>query len=110
MDDLLCLDHQLTIDEKMIRDSVAQFVKQDILPNIAEYFEHAVFPQDVIKKIAELGMLGLTLPEHYGGAAASYIAYGLLCQELERGDSGLRSFVSVQNSLGIYPIFRSLEN
>nr|WP_255673124.1 acyl-CoA dehydrogenase family protein [Legionella sp. 31fI33] len=90
----------------MIRDSVARFVNHDVIPLMAESFEHAQFPKQLIKKSAELGLLGLTLPAQYGGAEASYVAYGLVCQELERGDSGLRSFVSVQSSLCMYPIFR----
>lgn len=106
MDDLLFLDEQLTDDERMIRDSVARFVNHDVIPLMAESFEHAQFPKQLIKQSAELGLLGLTLPEQYGGAGASYVAYGLVCQELERGDSGLRSFVSVQSSLCMYPIFK----
>ncbi|WP_353743745.1 acyl-CoA dehydrogenase family protein [Legionella sp.] len=90
----------------MIRDSVARFVSHDVIPLMAESFEHAQFPKQLIKKSADLGLLGLTLPTQYGGAEASYVAYGLVCQELERGDSGLRSFVSVQSSLCMYPIFR----
>lgn len=106
MDDLLFLDEQLHDDERMIRDSVARFVSNDVIPLMAESFEHAQFPRELIHKSAELGLLGLTLPSQYGGAEASYVAYGLVCQELERGDSGLRSFVSVQSSLCMYPIFR----
>lgn len=106
MDDLLFLDEQLHDDERMIRDSVARFVNHDVIPLMAESFEHAQFPKQLIKKSAELGLLGLTLPAQYGGAEASYVAYGLVCQELEWGDSGLRSFVSVQSSLCMYPIFR----
>lgn len=106
MDDLLFLDEQLHDDERMIRDSVARFVSQDVVPLMPEAFEHATFPKELIKKSADLGLLGLTLPAQYGGADASYVAYGLVCQELERGDSGLRSFVSVQSSLCMYPIFR----
>lgn len=106
MDDLLFLDEQLHDDERMIRDSVARFVNHDVIPLMAESFEHAQFPKQLIKKSADLGLLGLTLPAQYGGAEASYVAYGLVCQELERGDSGLRSFVSVQSSLCMYPIFR----
>ena len=98
MDDLLLLDDQLQDDERMIRDSVARFVTHDVVPLMAESFEHATFPPELIKKSADLGLLGLTLPAQYGGAEASYVAYGLVCQELERGDSGLRSFVSVQSS------------
>ncbi|WP_423202738.1 acyl-CoA dehydrogenase family protein [Legionella nagasakiensis] len=90
----------------MIRDSVSRFVSHDVVPLMADAFEHATFPRQLIKKSAELGLLGLTLPTEYGGSAASYVAYGLVCQELERGDSGLRSFISVQSSLCMYPIFR----
>src|SRR5471030_3060076 len=90
----------------MIRDSVARFVSNDVIPLMAQSFEHATFPSELIKKSADLGLLGLTLSAQYGGAEASYVAYGLVCQELERGDSGLRSFVSVQSSLCMYPIYR----
>ena len=106
VDDLLFIDEQLHDDERMIRDSVARFVRHDVLPLMAESFEKGIFPRELIKKSADLGLLGLTLPAQYGGAEASYVAYGLVCQELERGDSGLRSFVSVQSSLCMYPIFR----
>jgi len=106
VDDLLFLNEQLHDEEIMIRDSVARFVSHDVIPRMAEAFEQGVFPPELIKKSADLGLLGLTLPSQYGGADASYVAYGLVCQELERGDSGLRSFVSVQSSLCMYPIFR----
>lgn len=106
MDDLLFLDEQLQDDERMIRDSVSRFVSNDVVPMMAEAFEQGHFPRGLIQKSAELGLLGLTLPAQYGGAEASYVAYGLVCQELEKGDSGLRSFVSVQSSLCMYPIFR----
>jgi glutaryl-CoA dehydrogenase len=106
MDDLLCLDSLLLDDERMIRDSVARFVQQDVLPCITDAFEQGVFPRQFIKRTAELGLLGMMLPTEYGGSDASYVAYGLVCQELEHGDSGLRSFVSVQSSLCMYPIFQ----
>jgi glutaryl-CoA dehydrogenase len=106
LDDLLFLDEQLRDDERMIRDSVARFVTNDVVPLMAESYEQAHFPRELIRKSAELGLLGLTLPAEYGGAEASYVSYGLVCQELEKGDSGLRSFVSVQSSLCMYPIFR----
>ncbi|MCH9689824.1 MAG: acyl-CoA dehydrogenase family protein [Gammaproteobacteria bacterium] len=106
MDDLLVLDEQLQDDERMIRDTVKRFVTKDIIPAMPKAFEDAVFPEEFIKKTAEMGLLGLTLPAEYGGSEASYVAYGLICQELERGDSGLRSFVSVQSSLCMYPIFK----
>lgn len=106
MDDLLCLDEQLHDDEKMIRDSVARYVASDVIPLMGQAYEAGEFPRQLIKQTADLGLLGLTLPPVYGGSDASYVAYGLVCQELERGDSGLRSFVSVQSSLCMYPIFR----
>lgn len=106
MDDLLFFNEEIQDDERMIQDSVARFVTKEVMPNIANAFEKAVFPIEYVQKTAELGLLGLTLPPVYGGSDASYIAYGLVCQELERGDSSLRSFVSVQNSLCMYPIFQ----
>ena len=105
MDDLLKLDNRLQDDERMIRDSVARFVDKEVIPLMPDAFEKAEFPKQWIKQVADLGLLGLTLPVAYGGSDASYTAYGLVCQELERGDSGLRSFVSVQSSLCMYPIF-----
>jgi glutaryl-CoA dehydrogenase len=105
MEDLFCLDDSLTEEEKLIRNSVRRFVDEEIIPVIGDYYEKAIFPRELIKKVADLGLLGMTLPENYGGANASAVAYGLVCQELERGDSGLRSFVSVQSSLCMYPIF-----
>lgn len=106
MDDLLFLDEELLDEERMVRDSVARFVTEQVIPVMAESFEAGHFPRQFIRQCAELGLLGLTLPAEYGGADASYVTYGLVCQELERGDSGLRSFVSVQSSLCMYPIFR----
>lgn len=106
MDDLLLLELQLQDEERMIRDSVAKFVADDVIPVMEESFEKGEFPPQLMQQVADLGLLGLTLPEQYGGAEASYVAYGLVCQELERGDSGLRSFVSVQSSLCMYPVYQ----
>lgn len=106
MEDFLLLEQQLTPDERLIRDTVARLVSHDIMPEIEEAYEQGQFPKHWIEKLARSGLLGLTLPEAYGGSGASYVAYGLVCQELEKGDSGLRSFASVQNSLCMYPIFR----
>lgn len=106
MDDLLSLDASLQDGERLIRDTVERFVTSDVIPKMPQAFEDATFPDVLIKKTAELGLLGLTLPAEYGGAEASYVAYGLVCHELEKGDSGLRSFVSVQSSLCMYPIFK----
>lgn len=106
MDDLLFLEEQLLDEERLIRDAVRQFVDAEVRPKMPQAFLQGYFPKEFIKKTAELGLLGATLPKVYGGSEVSYTAYGLICQELERGDSGLRSFVSVQSSLCLYPIFR----
>lgn len=105
MEDFLLIDELLTDEEKMIRDTVREFVDKDVTPLMEAAYEQGYFPKQLIKQCAELGLLGMTLPEVYGGANAGYVSYGLVCQELERGDSGLRSFVSVQSSLCMYPIF-----
>ena len=105
MEDFLLLDNQLNSDEKLIRDSVRKFVDNAVIPKMAQAYEQAIFPEELIVQIAQLGLFGMTLPEAYGGSEASYVSYGLVCQELERGDSGLRSFVSVQSSLCMYPIY-----
>jgi len=106
MEDFLLLDHQLSVEERLIRDNVRRFVEHDVIPIMAEAYETATFPIELVKKFSSLGLLGLSLPMEYGGAGANAITYGLVCQELERGDSSLRSFVSVQNSLCLYPIFQ----
>lgn len=105
MKNFLHLDEHYTDEERLIRDTVRRFVDEEVTPRMADAFEKGEFPRLFIDKLAELGLLGITLSEEYGGAAASYTAYGLVCQELERGDSGLRSFASVQSSLCMFPIF-----
>lgn len=105
MQDLIQFDALLTSEEKAIRDTVRHFVDTEVTPIMVDAYEKAQFPQHLIKRLADLGVLGITLPEHVGGLNAGYVTYGLVCQELERGDSGLRSFVSVQSSLCMYPIF-----
>lgn len=106
MDDLLNFDHTLTDDERFIKDNVAKFVQNTALPHLPQAFEAGKFPPEFIEAFKSLGLFGLTIPVAEGGAGASYLAYGLICQELERGDSGLRSFVSVQNSLCIEAVYR----
>lgn len=101
--DLYEIDDLLSDEERMIRDSVARFVDEKALPLIPECFEQGRFPDELIPEIAELGLLGSSL-EGYGCAGLNSVSYGLICQELERGDSGLRSFVSVQSSLCMFPI------
>src|SRR5580765_125330 len=91
--------------EIQIRDHVRGWVEERYLPLVEEAYEKAYFPAEVIPEVAEMGLLGATLPEEYGCAGVGATAYGLAMQELERGDSGLRSFASVQGSLVMYPIF-----
>jgi glutaryl-CoA dehydrogenase len=106
VEDFLLLDELLNEEERLITETVRQYVDEKVIPCITEAYESAIFPKEFVRQTAELGLLGLTLPVEYGGSAASYVAYGLVCQELERGDSGLRSFVSVQSSLCMFPIFQ----
>lgn len=105
-EDFLKLDDQLETEEILIRNNVRKFVDDDVIPLMPDAFEQGRFPMGLIAKIAELGLFGMTFSEQWGGSGASQVAYGLVCQELERGDSGLRSFVSVQSSLCMYPIER----
>ena len=99
------IDSLLTEEERQIRDHVRDWVEDRYLPLIEKAYEDAHFPAEVIPEIAGMGMLGATLPEKYGCAGVNPTAYGLAMQELERGDSGLRSFASVQGSLAMWPIF-----
>jgi glutaryl-CoA dehydrogenase len=101
--DLFDIRALLTDEERMVRDSVARLVDEAVLPVIRGHFEKHTFPRDLVPELAALGLLGSSL-EGYGCAGMNSIAYGLICQELERGDSGIRSFVSVQSSLCMYPI------
>jgi len=96
----------LTPEEIMIRDTVREFVSEEIIPIIEKYNRESTFPIQLVPKMAELGLYGSTLPQKHGCAELNYVSYGLIAQELERGDSGVRSFVSVQSSLVMYPIFR----
>jgi glutaryl-CoA dehydrogenase len=101
--DFYNIDHLLSEDERLVRDTVRTFVRERVLPVIGESFEEGTFPRQLIPEIAEMGLLGMHL-EGYGCAGLSAVSYGLACQELEYGDSGLRSFVSVQGSLAMFPI------
>jgi len=101
--DLYRIQEELTEEERMIRESVARFVDERALPLIPGCFDEGRFPTELIAEIADLGLLGSSL-EGYGCAGLNSVSYGLICHELERGDSGLRSFVSVQSSLCMYPI------
>ena len=98
-------DDLLTEEERLVRSTVGRFVDQRFLPLIAEHYERATFPVEIVPELAKLGVFGMHL-HGYGAAGMSNVMYGLACQELERGDSGLRSFVSVQGSLCMFPIHR----
>ena len=99
------LESELSSEERMARDTVRRFVDEEVLPVIEEAYLEGRFPTDLIPGLAELGVLGANLPEEYECAGMNNVAYGLIMQELERGDSGVRSFVSVQGALVMYPIF-----
>ncbi len=104
--DFFNLDSLLSEEEIIIRDTVRKFVDKEVIPVIAEHWEAATFPMSLVPKLAELGVFGPFVPAKYGASEASYTVYGLICQELERGDSGVRSFASVQGSLVMYPIWK----
>ncbi len=101
--DLYQIESQLSDEERAVRDAVGRFVDDRVLPIIADCFEHERFPSELIPEMAELGLFGPTLTD-YGCAGVGNVSYGLMMQELERGDSGIRSFASVQSGLVMYPI------
>ncbi|KGU57454.1 acyl-CoA dehydrogenase [Xanthomonas phaseoli pv. phaseoli] len=103
-DDLFDVRALLTDEERVVQDAVARFTDTRVVPAIGDAFDAGRFPREWIPELAELGLLGASLPVRDGGAGLGAVSYGLICQELERGDSGLRSFVSVQSSLCMYPI------
>ena len=102
--DLFCIRQALSEDERMVQDAVARLVNERVLPIMQHCFEEHRFPRELIPEIASLGLLGSSI-DGYGCAGLNAVSYGLICQEIERGDSGLRSFVSVQSSLCMYPIY-----
>src|SRR5579875_3170452 len=102
--DFFNLDELLTPEERMTRDTVRQFVQREVLPIVERHFANETFPLDLVPQMAELGMFGANL-KGYGCAGMNNVAYGLIMQELEAGDSGLRSFASVQSSLAMYAIY-----
>ncbi len=103
--DLYNIDFALSEEERAIRDSIRQFVDEQVIPVIGKCYVEGRFPREIIPQMAELGVFGANLPEEYGCAGLSNVAYGLINQELERGDSGVRSFASVQGSLVMYPVY-----
>jgi glutaryl-CoA dehydrogenase len=102
--DFLALDDGLSDDERLLRDTVRSFVADKITPHVADWFEEGTFPKELAKEMGALGLLGMHL-DGYGCAGMSAVDYGLACTELEAGDSGARSFVSVQGSLAMFPIW-----
>lgn len=103
--DFYVLDDLLTEEQKMIRGAVRDFVKKEISPYIEDWAQRAHFPYEIVKKFGDIGAFGPTVPTQYGGGGLDYISYGLIMQEIERGDSGMRSTASVQGSLVMYPIY-----
>lgn len=104
--DFYMIDDLLQSDEILFRDTIKQFVDDKIIPIIDGHYQEGTFPNDILAELATLGVFGITIPDEYGGAGSSYLNYGLAMQELERGDSAIRSFASVQSSLVMYPIFK----
>jgi len=104
--DFYNIDDLLTEEHKLIRSSIRDFVKQEISPNIEEWSQKAHFPKEIVPKFGEIGIFGPFVPIKYGGGGLDYTAYGIIMQEVERGDSGMRSTASVQGSLVMYPIYK----
>ena len=103
--DFFSIDTLLSEDERAVRDSVRRFVDERVIPIIGRCYVEGRFPREIVPGLAELGVFGANLPEEYGCAGLNNVAYGLIMQELERGDSGVRSFASVQGALAMYPIY-----
>ena len=104
-EDPFLLEDQLTDDERMIRDTARDYAQEKLLPRVVEAYANETFDRTLFNEMGELGLLGVTLPEDYGCAGASYVSYGLVAREVERVDSGYRSMMSVQSSLVMYPIY-----
>jgi len=104
--DFYCLDDLFSEEHKLVRRSIRDFVKKEISPFIEDWAQRAFFPYEIVKKFGDIGAFGPTIPVEYGGGGMDYISYGLIMQEIERGDSGMRSTASVQGSLVMYPIYK----
>jgi len=102
--DPLLLDQQLTEEERMVRDSAEQFANDKLAPRVLEAFRHEKTDPAIFREMGEIGLLGATIPEQYGGSGLNYVCYGLIAREVERVDSGYRSMMSVQSSLVMVPI------
>ncbi|GAB3574517.1 acyl-CoA dehydrogenase family protein [Spirosoma luteolum] len=103
--DFYCIDDLLTAEHKLVRSAVRDFVKREMTPIVEEYAQRNEFPEQLVPKFGKIGVFGATIPVEYGGGGLDQISYGLMTQEIERGDSGMRSCVSVQSSLVMYPIW-----
>lgn len=104
--DFYAVDDLLTEEHKLIRSSIRDFVKREVSPYIEDWAQQAHFPYEMVKKFGDIGAFGPTVPTEYGGGGLDYISYGIIMQEIERGDSGMRSTASVQGSLVMYPIYK----
>jgi len=104
--DFYNIDDLLSEEHKLVRNSIRDFVKKEISPNIEKWCQDSHFPYEIVKKFGDVGAFGPQIPEEYGGGGMDYISYGLIMQEIERGDSGMRSTASVQGSLVMYPIYK----
>ena len=103
-EDPLLLDTQLTEEERMVRDAAAQYAQDKLMPRILDAYRNETTDPSIFREMGELGLLGITIPEQYGGANLNYVSYGLIAREIERVDSGYRSMMSVQSSLVMVPI------
>jgi glutaryl-CoA dehydrogenase len=104
--DFYAIDELFTEEHKLVRTAIRDFVKREITPYVEDWAQRAYFPYDIVKKFGEIGAFGPTVPTEYGGGGLDYISYGLIMQEIERGDSGMRSTASVQGSLVMFPIYK----
>ena len=104
-DDPLDLESELTEDERMVRDTARDYAQEKLFPRVLKAYREETYDPAVIREMGELGLLGSTIPEEYGGAGLGYVAYGLIAREVERVDSGYRSAMSVQSSLVMHPIY-----
>ncbi|GAB3181925.1 acyl-CoA dehydrogenase family protein [Telluribacter humicola] len=104
--DFYRIDELLTDEQRLIQQTVREFTDREVKPIMEDYAQRAEFPRHLVRKFGEVGVFGSTLPAEYGGGGSDYISYGLICQEIERGDSGMRSTVSVQSSLVMWPIYQ----
>lgn len=104
--DICAFERNFSDEDRLIQQTARKFVDANVRPTIAKHFEENTFPKSIVSQMGSLGLLGSGLPEEFGGSAATALQYGLICRELERGDSGVRSFCSVQSSLVMYPIWK----